>query len=285
MKQKAIYNPPETEWKKLRDFDLNKLEDYFIFSDFERQISVRHVNRIVKAIVANKFYDNVLKVVKLEKKYGVIDGQHRIKALQIARDKFDLLAYDLVLQIFDSDEQREVYRRMNQGKVMTIRDHLKPLDDGKTKFFNELRPFCDHYWKFDKPTFSGVLSGLFYAKMKKTKGFNPIWEHLDDFVRKMSSVDIEKCLIFTKIIKSLSPTVETDYYKIAIYRNLFRVYYENDLSNEDLIKIAQALVNDPFVKEEMKMRLQKSTRSIYNFIIDNIAQRVGLTLKVNQNVE
>lgn len=285
MTQKAIYNPPETEFKKLTDFDLKKLEDYFIFSDFQRRVSMTHVNRIVKAIVSNKFYDNDLKVVKIGKRYGVIDGQHRIKALQVARDKFGLLTYNLILKIFDSDEQREAYRRLNWGLALTIRDHLKPLDDGKTKFYNELRPFCDHYWKFDKPTFTVVLNGLFYAKMKRIRGFNPTWEKLDEFVKKMSREDIEKCLMFTKIIRSLSPTVESDYYKFAIYRNLFRVYYENDLSNEDLIKIARELVEDPFVKEELKLRLQKSTRSIYNFIIDNIAQRVGLTLEVKQDVE
>lgn len=285
MKQKPILNPPETEYKKYRDFDLKKLEDFFIFSDFARKISVVRVNRIVKSIVANKFHDNEIKVVKIEKKFGVIDGQHRIEALQILRDKFGLLTYDLVLKISDNNEAREAYRAFNLGRALTLRDHLKPLDDGKTKFFNELRPFCDHYWKFDKPTFSGVLSGLFYAQMKKIRGFNPAWENLDDFVKKMSNEDIEKCLTFTKIIKSLSPTVESDYYRIPIYRNLFRVYYENDLSNEDLIKIAQILVNDPFVKEELKLRLEKTTRSIYNFIIDNVAQRVGLTLEVSQNVE
>jgi hypothetical protein len=144
--------PPEAKIVTLQDFDLTKIEDYFQFAVFERKVSTNKSHSIAHAIIENRFTDNVLRCVVGSgvAKYDVIDGQHRIEGLRYARDNFGLENYDLVLFVYTGGNQREIYRRLNLGKPLTLSDHLKALDTGKIRFFNELRSACDHSVKGGK---------------------------------------------------------------------------------------------------------------------------------------
>ena len=158
--------PPEAKIITLHDFSLEKIDEYFQFAVFERKVSTKKSHSIAHAMIENRFTDNVLRCVhgSGSAKYDVIDGQHRIEGLRYARDNFGLDGYDLVLFVYLGGNQREIYRRLNLGKPLTLSDHLKALDTGKIRFFNDLRSVCDHSVKGGKLRYSTAINCLYYSK-------------------------------------------------------------------------------------------------------------------------
>ncbi len=146
----------------------------FVPAIFQRKHSIAHVNRIVQSIINNTFYDNTIRCVKLSKeKYEVIDGQHRLKALWILHKQYGIKHYNLVMQYFKSDEAREVFRKINSGKKLTTMDYLKTLDDGKYKFFDELRDFATHKQSNVFVSYLKLLNAVYYLRNKNPKTIPP----------------------------------------------------------------------------------------------------------------
>ena len=99
MRKKII--SPEYIWKSLKKFPLRKLEQMFFIAEFERPLKDRHVSKIVEAMAANEFFNNILSVVqKRNGRFEIIDGQHRIESLKQLRDSYGVTNYDLILMIF-----------------------------------------------------------------------------------------------------------------------------------------------------------------------------------------
>jgi len=174
----VIYMPPKAEIIYLDEFDLTKLEKTFRPANFERRVSTGKVHKIADAIMQSKFIDNVIRVVSAPSgssvKYEVIDGQHRLEALRYSREYYGLENYDLVVFCYTGGEQREIYRRLNLGKPLTLSDHLKALDTGRVPFFNELKDHCDHYSPI-KLKYATVLNWLHYAKSTSIRLVNVLW--------------------------------------------------------------------------------------------------------------
>jgi len=97
MREKTILvTSPSYTLKVLKNFPLRNLEKTFVIADFERLLNIRHVNKILKSMATNEFFDNIISVVlKKNGKYEVIDGQHRITALGLLRDNFYVTKYGL----------------------------------------------------------------------------------------------------------------------------------------------------------------------------------------------
>ena len=93
-KQVLITSPSYT-LKVLKNFPLRDLEKTFVIADFERPLNMRHVNKILRSMTTNEFFDNIISVfLKRNGRYEVIDGQHRITGLGLLRDNFNIKKYD-----------------------------------------------------------------------------------------------------------------------------------------------------------------------------------------------
>ena len=279
---KTVYMPPEARIVTLKNFDLSKIEDYFQFAVFERNVSAKKSHAIAHSIMDNRFTDNVLRCVPSSgpTKYDVIDGQHRIDGLRYARDNFGLQEYDLILFVYTEGNQREIYRRLNLGKPLTLSDHLKALDTGKTRFFNELRGVCDHSPKGSKLRYSAVINCLHYAKSTSMRAVRPL--AIDDFIKSVTKRDLRIIQQFSPLIQKIATNPDSMFYHYTVMRNLFRVFYENDLRGDDLVRIADHLKKSSKIKEMAEKRDTYAMRGIYHYIIDITAPRVGLDLEKGQ---
>jgi len=271
--------PPEAKIIILKDFDLSKIEETFQYADFERRVSKQKVHKIAQAILENKFTDNVLRLVESKGpvKYDVIDGQHRIEGLRYARDYWSLASYDIVLFIYLGGDKREIYRRLNLGKPLTLSDHLKALDYGGKKFFNDLREYCDHYTKGSKLRYSTVVNCLHYAKSTSIRSVRPL--AIDDFIQSITISDIATIRKFIPILYQVATNPDSIFYHYTIMRNFFRVYYENNIEESDMIKLGGILAKSQKIQELAEKRDNHAMRGIYHFIIDRAAPKVGLNLE------
>lgn len=271
--------PPEAKIVELKEFELSKIEDTFQFAVFERKISTIKTRMIANAIMDNKFIDNVLRGVPSSGsvKYDIIDGQHRIEALRYARETFGLENYDLVLFVYTEGDQREIYRRLNLGKPLTVTDHLKALDTGKQKFFTSLRSECEHYSNTGKFRFSTIMNCLHYAKSTSIRAIRPL--AIDDFIQAITTNDIEIVKKFIPILQQIATNPESPFYRYTLMRNFFRIYYENDISDEKMISLGDILKRSGKVMELAEKKDTYAMRGIYHYILDIAAPKVGLNLE------
>jgi hypothetical protein len=271
--------PPEAKIVTLANFDLSKIEDYFQFAVFERKISTMKSHSIAHAIMENRFTDNVLRCVlgSGTPKYDIIDGQHRIEGLRYARDNFRLANYDLVLFVYTGGNQREIYRRLNLGKPLTLSDHLKALDTGKIKFFNELRNICDHTIKGGKLRFATIINCLHYAKSTSIRPVRPL--AIDDFIKSVTYHDLKTVNDFVPILQQIATNPDSIFYHYTLMRNFFRIYFENSLTLDKMLQLGDVIKKSPKIKELAEKRDTFAMRGIYHYIIDISAPKVGLNLE------
>jgi len=271
--------PPEAKIITLHDFPLEKIEEYFQFAVFERKVSTKKSHSIAHAIIENRFTDNVLRCVpgSGSAKYDVIDGQHRIEGLRYARDNFGLEIYDLVLFVYTEGNQREIYRRLNLGKPLTLSDHLKALDNGKVRFFNELTKVCDHSVKGGKLRYATVINCLYYAKSTSIRPVRPL--AIDDFIKSVTTHDLKIINAFVPILQQIATNPDSIFYHYTLMRNLFRIFYENDLTINEMVKLGDVIKKSSKVKELAEKRDTFAMRGIYHYIIDISAPKVGLNLE------
>jgi len=269
--------PPEAKITVLKKFDLAGIEETFQYASFERRISKHKVHTIAQAMMDNKFTDNVFRVISGNSaKFEVLDGQHRIEGLRYARDEFGLQTYDLIIFCYLGGNRREIYRRLNLGKPLTLADHLKGIDDGKNRFFNSLRGECDHYRTPDKMSYQNVINCLHYSKSTSIRAIRPL--AIDDFISGITQQDIGTVKRFISILKQVATNQDSLFYHYTLLRNYFRIFYENKLSSEEMIKLADVLKRAPKIKELAEKRDTFAMRGIYHYIIDIAAPKANLQL-------
>ncbi len=275
---KTVYMPPKAEISYLTDFDLTKLEKTFKPAKFERKISTTKIRRIANAIMENKFVDNVFRVVagSGSTKYDVVDGQHRIEGLRYARDNFGLQNYDIIVYCYTGGDQREIYRRLNLGKPLTLGDHLKALDTGRVEYFNELRDICEHYTIAGKFRYATVLNWLHYAKSTSIRPVRPV--NVDDFLQGITKLDIKKVKLFAPVLAQIATNPDSPFYRYTILRNFFRVFFENKVPDDQMVELGKLLIKSSKVVELAEKRDTFAMRGIYHYIIDIAAPKVGLSL-------
>lgn len=282
MKEKSIVvKPPPYTLKILNNFPLRHLELQFTIADFERRVRLYHVKKILKSMVVNEFFNNIICVVQKRKnKYEIIDGQHRITALQLLRDNYGIKNYNLVLMIFNEKSSRMIYRRINLGTPLKLQDHLMALDDGNHPFFIKLRPHFVHYNDGRLPKFEMILNALSYAKNGAPRAVRPLL--LDRMFNSINGNDLKIIAKFSKALRNVEPfipKISQPLYRFAIFRNMFRVGYENDFDQdkwEDFITICKT---DQIVESSHDMRTGASVLKVYNHMIKKIAPSIGLKLQ------
>lgn len=273
-----IIMPPEAEIVKLDNFDLKQIEDFFQYASFERPVSRNKVTTIARAIMENKFADNVLRCVETDDdaKYDVIDGQHRVEALRYARDNFNLDKYNMVLFVYRGQNAREIYRRLNLGRPLNLSDHLKALDTGEVEFFNKLRTVCDHQRQAGMIKYSTMINNLKYAKGTLIHPVKPL--EVDTFVTSISEHDIEYMKSFVPIVQQIATSPNNPFYRYTIMRNFFRVYYENVLTPDKMIELGALIMKSKKIKDLIDERDIFVMRGIYHEIIDIGIKKLGLKL-------
>ncbi|NIQ15351.1 MAG: hypothetical protein GTO02_13445 [Candidatus Dadabacteria bacterium] len=262
---RVIYNPPKMKRKELNRFPLKNLEKTFVYADFERKISPRHVNLITEAMVQGKFYDNELTVVKIKgDKYKVINGQHRIEALKKLRDKYRCKSYDLALLIAPQEEARDIYRRNNLGKKLNLLNHLKAIDAGNVKMFNRLRDWYSFNGSSHKGRYDSIFNALYYTKLDSMRAVHV--KDIEKFLKTITEDDITKAREFTIAMQKVSDDAHSVIYKAPMFRTLFKVGYEVGFDRMTWQQFIKNCVNDVKVLQLADDKRYESQKQLYDYM-------------------
>lgn len=281
MGKRKVIESPNYILKSLKNFPLSKLEQTFTIAEFERPLKLRHISKLVSAMAANEFFNNILSVIqKNNGKFEIIDGQHRIEAFKEIRDVYEIKKYDLILLIFPEKFSRKIYRRINLGQPLKMQDHLRALDNGHQQFFIKLRPYFVHYNDGTLPKFQMILSALSYAKNGSPRAVRPLL--LDRLFKNILLKDLEIIIKFSNALADIEPHIPKKFqalYSYGIYRNMFRVGYENRFDQNTWQNFISICRVDRELEKLYKIRTMTSMRLTYSHMIDQIGPQMGLKLK------
>ena len=266
----------------MRDFPLNKLEKTFSIADFERPLRPRHVQKIVVAILNNEFFDNIIGVfLKRNGQYEIIDGQHRIEALGILRDVHHLTRYNLVLRIFPERLARKIYRRINLGQSLKMQEHLRALDNDRHPFFVRLRPYFLHYNDGKLPKFEMILNALYYAKNGSPRAVRSLL--LDRMFHSVTARDLTVIITFSRAMHKVEPIripkIRPNLYRYSIYRNMFRVGYENIFEQQQWEQLIEFCKTDRVIESLQKEQKVAAVKRIYSYLVEQVGPKMGMDLK------
>jgi len=270
---------PPCSWKQISHFELSTILDTFEIPNWQRVLSEVHRTTICKAILNNDFYDNSIQVYEIsngKQRYGVCDGHHRLMALYHLHQEFGIQQYELVLQIFDKEYARQIFFRNNLGKNISMNDITKDLDDGTIKFFNHMRGDYEHKPTKTATSFTNLLSAIKFAKDKTPRPLQrPVIEH---HIHGITNSDLTYCKKFTRCIKEVSEFVPNSVtYRAPVFRALYRVGFENSLTDEQLKTIIQSTLDSRKPKELVKMNKGNEVISyVYQFITNVLCDRIGI---------
>ena len=281
-KKRTKIIPPAYTWKIMKDFPLKKLEKTFTIADFERPLRIRHVKKILNSMINNEFFDNVIRVIlKRNGQFEIIDGQHRIEALGRLRDEYDVTKYDIVLMIFPEKLSRKIYRRINLGQALRMEEHLRALDNNRHPFFVMLRPYFVHYNDGKYPKFEMILNALYYAKNGSPRAVRAML--LDRMFNNITPGDLQMIIAFSRAMCKIDPIVipksHKELYMYSIYRNMFRVGYENNFNQSRWENFISICKTDRVIYELHNIRTVASVRRTYSYMVEQIGQQMGLELK------
>jgi len=262
-----IKSPP-VQWVELKQYKLENLYNDFKIAEFERTINDSHVLKILDSINNNRFYDNVIRVAKLKNgTWLVMDAQHRLKALHHAYKTLGLTHYDLMLAVYPLDYARLIYRKINLGKSLKPADHLKAMDDKKTPFFTELKPWLTHDPRPDKLPYMAMLQALAYARKSR-----PLTQQdLDDFIPSITEKEVKQCAVMLAACSRHTPTViHGKIYKSAIFRTVFRILIERNISEDDTISILKFASTNKRIYDVHHWRKNTTLNEVYALLLENL---------------
>jgi hypothetical protein len=278
---------PPCEWKHITHFPLDTILDTFAIPDWQRVLNEVHRGGICKAILSNNFYDNAIQVYinkNGKQRYGVCNGQHRLMALWHLNQEFGVKEYALVLQIFNFEYARQIFFRFNLGKNLHMNDITKDLDDGTIKFFNHMRDDYDHKPSRKGTSFTNLLSALSFAKLKTPRPLQkPTIEH---FLSGITNSELIYCKKFTRCMNLVSEYVPQSFaYRSPIFRSLFRVGYDNDLSDDKLTTIIKAVLDSPRPKTLVKTNKGNDVIAhMYQWITNVLCDKIGIQVNKPESI-
>ncbi len=277
MKQKlALVKPPTFTLKMLTNFPLAKIELTFTVADFERPLKMRHVKKILDGILINEFFDIIISVLPRKNgQFEIIDGQHRVKALEMLRDIHGIKKYNLILMVFPEKFSRKIYRRINLGQPLKMEEHLRALDNNTHPFFTKLRPYCVHYNDGNRPKFEMILNALSYAKSGSPRAVRTIF--LDRMFDNITTTDLKIITIFSKALRTVDPMIPKTHqplYMFSVFRNMFRVGYENDFDQSDWENFMEICKEDQKIYKLRTDRSMDGIKEIYGHMIKHVGSQI-----------
>lgn len=268
--------------RKQMILDLSNI-DKFLAADFERKKYPAHKNRIMKSIIENGLLKNDVHVWVNNKKYMVIDGQHRIGAMkELLNDGFKG-GFAINLNIIPANngiEARKIYHEINMNvKSLVNKDIVKEFDDGNHPFFDKLRRYCTHYGDKKTVPFTNVIAAMKYADT----GINRMLrDEYEEWMENESQPVDRAVTLLEKLDLIVGLDTRQFIYKAPIFRNLFRIYWLYFLDGQGKFETFIRRVNDcKFLKDNCGAMTLEGMNSLYRYMEDML-NKLGVEKKENK---
>jgi hypothetical protein len=267
-----LYSDDKIIIKQLENFDLSTIRSLFEVSFFERQLYKRHTLEIKNAIVKRKLFDRIITVMPVEdKKYKIIDGQHRLDALFQLYKEGLLKSYPLTLRIINAKnekEARDIYLALDSSKALTSKDVLKVYDDGKLPFFNNLRDIVNHYGSQTYMTYLDLLGAYNFATSNIPD--IPNRDKFESLTTNMEICDIERLNMFVKTLYSIfGRNTKNFQFKVPVFRSLCKVFYKHfeDIKFEKKwMQFLLSIASDQYLNRNSREKSREGIKAIFEYL-------------------
>lgn len=258
---------PKVEVMGLDNYDLSEIERDFVIPEFQRRWDRDHTNKIVRAIMTNKFYDNIITVYRHDGKYWLIDGQHRINALKICWAQYHLKRYSIILVIFPKENAHTIFRRNNLGKKLSITEMLNSMKDVNPELFRRLRRYCDSYRNQSKIGFSDLFNAFVFVE---GKGGHSGVALLEDMLPRIKSEHIGAMEKVMSVLSQVEPEPNHNpIYRAPSLRSIYRLTYELSLNERQIGRMVAIIRASKEMTEMTHSSRHSALLAFYRVLLQN----------------
>lgn len=227
------------------NFTINSenIEEFEVMEN-RRNIGDAHVSKIHGAILSGKNPIGVIIVNRKNKRYRIIDGNHRIEAIKrfySYRQLNKQAKFECVLRVYDNlsdEEEREVYSDEAKRKNESYEDRLNLHKDSIplwNRFKDKTLEFpckVSIYQHKESLRLRTIINAFYTVKSSSTKGYVPSninKDNIVDFAKSLSDVDYcflrDFLIFFEKIFGKVERS--NPYTKTQFFLPLFDIYHKN----------------------------------------------------------
>lgn len=258
---------PKVDVIGLDKYDLSEIQRDFVVPEFQRRWDREHTNKIVKAIMTNHFYDNIITVYREGNKYWIIDGQHRINALKICYALYKLRYYSIILVIFPKEHANTVFRRNNLGKKLSVAEMLNSMKDVNAELFRRMRKYVDSYRNKDRIGIGDLFNAFVFLEGKH--GYSGV-TLLEEFLPKIDKEHIDAMERMMAILTQIEP--EPNYnpiYRAPSFRAIYRLAFELHLDERKIGKMVGYIRRTQYLLDLTQNNKHAAVVSFYNKLLES----------------
>jgi hypothetical protein len=264
--------------------------DLILFDSFENKrrkeqldkkpTSIHSINEIIQSLENEPYIYNPLIVSENKGKYELIDGHHRVKALELFFKKYPERKVNIILNVKDGlnlNQKLEVYRMLDRTTnkqtgedVFEVCDKILPIKQMIKKSF----PVKVVDRKIDSAiTFSQLFKA--WSQRESSKHIIKSKENLLQEVQMYDAKDYQDMVEYFKWMSDLFGYVsfENKYYKLVPLNTIMKLYFRNKVlvSLPDFNKqCKKVLLNNPYFAEH-----QTGARQIIDYVYARVVEQMN----------
>lgn len=242
------------DYKVSSIFINNKNINDFIEPKWHRQYRITQINKLKNTILKGFTFGEVITLNKVEEKFRVINGNHRIFALRdliLAGNEINVKTTIHTYEDLTEDEEKEIYGKINAGVKETRSDKLKAYLS-KIRIYQDISdnfPCRVCIYNISRSSINSInLSTLLESYiLRKEANFN--WLDLDNFIEECKKLGKEDYSILDEMIKVFIEIFgEPNYYNPFSKSTFFSVYLKFYYSEIEKNKINKVIFVERFKK-------------------------------------
>ena len=280
--KKEVYIPRYKIPKLRYKFELFNLNSdtlsKFIFLDNRRKLQDSQVSSLVKSLSHDKHFESPIVVNKIEGNYKIIDGNHRIEAFKKLLKYDHKFSIDCLLIIYtnlDEDQEIEVFRTWNTGRIQSIDDFIQSIAH-KIEFVRWITKNKDFpvnvnvYRGGDSIGVKHLCNSLIAAQKGDDMGHGL---KRNRFAEEIKDLDKDDYIFLKGFMKNYADVFGYPKYSNTYYHTVFLsavMYIGWEFRNKDDLfnSLRQKILGNPEVIELSKYGSREATRKLIGLIKD-----------------
>jgi hypothetical protein len=233
---------PECEHRTI-SLTKDNIQQTFSLNEYKRKVHESQVAKVLRGLLNGEHFDTSLSVIdgKEGQPYVVVDGQHRVLAMQkffqINREVDEII---VPLEVYpDNADVRAKYSKINQGIPEKIEDYLNAYKD-EIPIYGWIKngfPVPVTVYKSDKSvplklllgSYLGAVNGKERSRIEAYSFSFPKKEEALKLLKELDVGEYENMFRFAGLYSATFgvPTKGNPYYRRGVFIALSRIYYDN----------------------------------------------------------
>jgi len=214
----------------------DEIGDFEILAN-HRDLRKGHITRIFRTLCKGDHFESGLVVNKRGRKLRLIDGNHRITAIQRFLEKYPERHVLVALHVYDNltdDEEKEKFNIWNKGVKQSTNDYIRLYFDDVPLFRRLRKPLFPvdvwYVWKGNEMEVKLLLNAFFGTKAPNYVGYARM--NGEDFIKRvqqMTKDDVALLKAFMSEYVSVfgEPDKQSVWYRAVVFSGMMDMWMRN----------------------------------------------------------